>query len=216
MNGEAQHYWDRKAAQATFTHPLHLPWLAALPKQARILDYGCGYGRVLAELRDAGWRNGVGVDFSAAMIERGRRDHPGLDLRSVSGTRVAEPDGAFAAALLFAVLTTMPGDAEQAAVMAEIQRVLAPGGWLYLSDYLLQDDERSLARYRAGQARHGVLGVWDREDGGVFRHQTREALDRLLAGFEVVAERQVQTVTFSGAPAVAIQVLARRCVDEGA
>jgi SAM-dependent methyltransferase len=210
LSGAAQRYWDEKAAQLTFTHPLNPDWLADLPKQARILDYGCGYGRTLAELRDAGWRNSVGADFSAGMIERGRREHPGLELRAISKTRIDEPDGAFDVAFLFAVLTCIPGDADQLAVVAELQRLLAPGGWLYLSDYLLQDDARSLARYRDGEARHGVYGVWDREDGGVFRHQTHAGLARLLVSFEAVAERQVETTTLSGAPATMIQVLARR------
>jgi SAM-dependent methyltransferase len=215
MPAGSARYWDEKSGQViTFAHPLHLPWLEALPKTARILDYGCGYGRTLAELRDAGWRGGVGVDASAGMIGRGRREHPDLDLRVVG--EIAEPDGAFDAALLFAVLTTIPDDAEQAAMMAALTRLLAPGGWLYLSDYPLQDDERSLARYRAGAARHGLYGVWDREDGAVFRHHSRERLDQLLAGFEVVAERQVQTVTFSGAPATAIQLLARKRSDQPA
>jgi SAM-dependent methyltransferase len=164
-------YWDANAAALTFTHPLNLDWLPALPKAARILDYGCGYGRTLA---------------------------------------VAEPDGAYDAVILFAVLTTIPDDDEQRALMAELRRLIRPGGLLYVSDYLLQTDARNLARYEAGAARHGVYGVWDREDGGVFRHQTRAALDDLMEGFELVAEADVATTTFSGAPATAIQRLARR------
>jgi SAM-dependent methyltransferase len=209
LSAQAPRYWDEKAGQVAFTHPLNLDWLAELPKRARILDYGCGYGRTLAELGDAGWRNGVGVDFSSGMIERGRREHPDLHLHTIDSTRLDEPDGAFDAALLFAVLTTIPDDADQLAVMAELKRLLAPGGWLYLSDYLLQEDERSLKRYRAGAPGYDVYGVWYREDGAVFRHHTRDGLERLLAGFEVIAERQVETTTFSGAPAVAFQVLAR-------
>ena len=45
-------------------------WLESLPTTARVLDYGCGYGRTLAELRDVGWRNAVGVDFSREMVSR--------------------------------------------------------------------------------------------------------------------------------------------------
>jgi SAM-dependent methyltransferase len=216
LNAKAQRYWDEKATQVSFTHPLNLDWLVQVPQSARILDYGCGYGRTLAELTDAGWRNCVGVDFSLAMIARGRRERPDLRLCELDSPRCAEPDAAFELALLFAVLTTIADEADQLAVMAELRRLLEPGGWLYLSDYLVQADERSLARYRAGEARHGVHGVhgvWDREDGGVFRHQTREGLNRLLAGFEVIAERQVETNTFSGAKAVAIQVLAQRRAD---
>jgi hypothetical protein len=94
--------------------------------------------------------------------------------------------------------------------MSELRRLLAPGGLVYLSDYLLQQSDRYLERYRRGLGRHGVFGVWDREDGGVFRHFTPERLTALLTGFELIAEREVETRTLSGAPAIAIQKLARR------
>jgi SAM-dependent methyltransferase len=207
---DARLYWDRKAENQTFAHPLNLEWLGALPKTARILDYGCGYGRVVAELTSAGWNAAVGVDFSAAMIDRGRREHPGLDLRCVSALPLGEPAGGFDAVLAFAVLTTIPGDEDQQALMAEFRRVLKPSGLLYLSDYPLQTDDRYSARYTAGAARHGVYGVWDREDGGVFRHHSRQRLGALLAGFDTVEEREIATTTLSGSPVVAIQVLARR------
>ena len=210
MSAAGQGYWDANAAALTFTHPLNLDWLAALPKAARILDYGCGYGRTLAELAAAGWTNAAGVDFSAAMIERGRAAGPTLDLRHIAGLPLAEPDGAYDAVILFAVLTTIPDDDEQRALMAELRRLIRPGGLLYVSDYLLQTDARNLARYEAGAARHGVYGVWDRDDGGVFRHHTREALDALMDGFGLIAEAEVETTTFSGAKVTALQRVARR------
>lgn len=207
----AQQYWDAKADTAlNFVHPLAPGWFAEMPKGARILDYGCGFGRITAELAAAGW-NAVGVDFSAAMIARGRREHPGLDLRHVDRLPLAEPDGAFDAAILFAVLTTIPDLDDQRAVLAELRRLIRPGGLIAVSDYLLQTDQRYLDRYAAGERRHGVYGVWDREDGGVFRHHTRPGLDELLADFEPIAEREIETTTLSGAKATAIQRLARRC-----
>ena len=210
MSDAAQAYWDANAEAYSFAHPLERAWLAELPKGARILDYGCGYGRMTAELAAAGWR-AVGVDFSAGMIARGRRAHPQLELRQVAGLPLHEADAAFDAAIVFAVLTCVPADADQRALVAELRRLIRPGGLLYISDYLLQPGERYAARYEAGLARHGVLGVWDREDGGVFRHHAREGLDALLADFELVSEREVETVTLSGASATAIQRLARRC-----
>jgi SAM-dependent methyltransferase len=211
MSGASRAYWEANADAHSFGHPLELGWLARLPKDARILDFGCGYGRAAAELVAAGWRSVVGVDFAAGMIERGRREHPGLDLRHVDRLPIAEPDGAFDAAILIAVLTCIPDDAEQHALMAELRRLIRPGGLIYVSDYPLQTDARYAARYAAGVVRHGVDGVWDREDGGVFRHHARDRLDALMEGFEPVAEREIETRTLSGAPATAIQLLGRRC-----
>jgi SAM-dependent methyltransferase len=209
---DSRQYWDSKAENQSFAHPLNPDWLEPLPKTARILDYGCGYGRVVAELVAAGWPETVGLDFSPAMIDRGRREHPGLDLRCLSAPPLDEPAGSFDAVLVFAVLTAIPSDKDQDALMAELRRVLKPGGLLYVSDYPLQTDDRYLGRYAAGMARHGIYGVWDREDGGVFRHHPHERLDSLLAGFDTLGRREIATVTLSGSPAVAIQILARRPV----
>jgi len=210
VSRQAQRYWDANAEAAAFTHPLGLDWLADLPKDARILDYGCGYGRTVGELVDAGWRGAVGVDFAPAMIERGRRARPDLDLRCVGALPLAEPGGAFDLVILFAVLTTIPDGAAQRALVAELRRVLRPGGLIYVSDYPLQTDARNVARYQAGAARGWTYGVWDRGDGGVFRHHTRPWLAELLSGFDLLAEREIATTTFSGAAVTAIQLLGRR------
>ena len=47
-----------------------------IPEGLRVLDLGCGDGRLLAALQPS---RGVGVDFSAAMIEQARRRRPNLE-----------------------------------------------------------------------------------------------------------------------------------------
>ncbi|MGW2635350.1 class I SAM-dependent methyltransferase [Streptomyces sp. NPDC001348] len=71
-------YWDAAAATKTFTHPLHLPWLDGISRHAAILDYGCGYGRIMKELELHGFGDLTGVDASPAMISRARRLHPSM------------------------------------------------------------------------------------------------------------------------------------------
>ncbi|WP_129667130.1 class I SAM-dependent methyltransferase [Phytoactinopolyspora endophytica] len=51
---------------------------AMLPRAARVLDAGCGTGRVGAELHARG-HTVVGVDADPALIEAARADHPGPD-----------------------------------------------------------------------------------------------------------------------------------------
>ncbi|MEW2495145.1 class I SAM-dependent methyltransferase [Streptomyces nodosus] len=59
-------YWDAAVATKTFTHPLHLPWLDRAGRHAAILDYGCGYGRIMKELEQRGFSDLTGVDASPA------------------------------------------------------------------------------------------------------------------------------------------------------
>ena len=48
-------YWDSVGATKTFGHPVEFDWLDKLDSTARILDYGCGYGRVTSLLHKHGF-----------------------------------------------------------------------------------------------------------------------------------------------------------------
>ena len=110
-------YWDRVADQKHFSHPLRLDWLEKYSnRQARILDYGCGYGRTLAELSNAGYENLFGMDFSEAMLRRCRREVPQSKLIRNDGNALPLKYSSFDAVLLFAVLTCIPD--------SNVQRVL--------------------------------------------------------------------------------------------
>jgi SAM-dependent methyltransferase len=207
--GGAPGYWDRVAEEKTFTHPLNAAWLERwVAADARILDYGCGYGRTLSDLAALGYTNTAGIDRSAAMIARGRRERPELDLR-VAGDAAPFADQSFDVVLLFAVLTCIAADADQRGLIADIVRLLRPGGLIYVSDMPLQPDERNRARYEAGAGRVGVYGVFESEDGGVLRHHAEPHFDALLAGFEPVERQAIAIRTMNGNPATAVQILAR-------
>lgn len=64
-------YWDDVAESSYFEDPLNFEILEGhLPKSARILDLGCGYGRLIEQLIDRGYTNVEGADTSARMVER--------------------------------------------------------------------------------------------------------------------------------------------------
>jgi SAM-dependent methyltransferase len=135
-------YWDREGTTKTFSHPVNLDRLREnLGPEGTILDYGCGYGRVTAMLFEMGYRGLTGVDSSQGMIEKARAMHPHLSFLRIEPPTVPFPDASFDAALLFAVLTCIPGDEDQKAVINELYRVVRPGGIIYISDYWLQSDD---------------------------------------------------------------------------
>ncbi|WP_043263814.1 class I SAM-dependent methyltransferase [Streptomyces sp. CT34] len=206
-------FWETTGAAKTFTHPLDPALLAEfVPPAARVLDYGCGYGRLTAELAGLGYGAVCGVDPSAALIARGRREHPGLELLHRPGLPLPFEDASFDAALLFAVLTCVPEDAAQRAIAGELGRLVRPGGVLYLSDVPLQADARNQERYGRFADRYGTYGVFATDEGGVFRHHPPERLRELLrsAGFSVVREHRETVVTLSGRTAERLQIMARR------
>ncbi|MFF4953744.1 class I SAM-dependent methyltransferase [Streptomyces chattanoogensis] len=216
---DAAGFWETTGAAKTFTHPLDPELLAEfVPRTARVLDYGCGYGRLTAELAGLGYRSVLGVDVSAALVERGRREHPGVDLRRWAGFPLPFEDGAFDAALLFAVLTCVRQDADQTAIVQELGRLVRPGGVLYLSDVPLQSDPFNRERYERFAQRYGTYGVFETPDGGVFRHHPPERLRGLVraAGFETVRERQDTVRTLDGHIVGRLGIVARRVRPAGA
>ncbi len=88
------------------------------------LDLGCGTGFVTASLAARGWR-AVGVDFSSPMLAAARAVSP--DAALVRARAEALPVSAGRASLVTAG-TAFHWMAPQPTV-AEIARVLAPGGW---------------------------------------------------------------------------------------
>lgn len=216
-------YWEAAGASKDFTHALDPELLAAyVPRAARVLDYGCGYGRLTAELTALGYAEVHGVDPSRAMIERGRRAHPGLRSRLAHQTAIPLPradgyaDGSYDAALLFVVLNCVPDDADQRAIVRELARLVRPGGVLYVSDVPVQGDPRNVRRYdeHAAQAPPGgpPYGVFTTPDGGLFRHHAPGHVRELLHahGFAVEEERTGHSATLRGHTAGHVQTIARR------
>jgi SAM-dependent methyltransferase len=207
-----QTYWNGVAGTKTFTHPLLTDRLGEyVPPDGKILDYGCGYGRTCAFLRESGYGQAVGVDISAAMIREGLALHPGLDLRHIQGGPLPFPDQAFDACLLLAVLNCIPTDNGQKDLMRELSRVLRPGGILYLSDYPLQTDARNTERYDRFESEFGIYGVFRLSEGAVFRHHDMAWIYELLSPLDIVMEETMDVLTMNGSRAAIFQIMAKKC-----
>lgn len=97
----------------------------------RVLDAGCGTGRHTVWLARQGARV-IGVDPSAEMLARARPKCPGVDFREGTFAPLPIPDRSVDLALNALVLEHLP---EVATPIAELARVLVPGGALVVSVY---------------------------------------------------------------------------------
>lgn len=198
--------WDALAPGAVFSHPLDLPgWSARVLPGARVLDLGCGYGRATRELADAGYRV-VGADSSPAMLARARVERPDLELVRLTPGPLPFADESFDAACLLAVLTCVPDPDDREGLAAELVRVLRPGGWLFVSDLLVQSDERNRLRYAAGFAKFGAPGTFELPDGPVLKHFETDELGELFDAFHPDEEAPFDVTTMRGNVAHAIRI----------
>jgi SAM-dependent methyltransferase len=206
-------YWNRVANEKCFSHPLRVDWLPEYSnKQARILDYGCGYGRTLAELSEVGYENLAGVDFSEAMLARARLAVPKAGLVRNDGHTLPFKNESFDAILLFAVLTCIPDNSEQRQLLGEVKRVLRPGGLLYVSDLLVNKDPRNRERYERDEEKYDCYGVFELPEGVVVRHHSKAWIEELTLSFRQLEYREFTVTTMNGNASAAFQYLGRKTV----
>ncbi|MFF9049204.1 class I SAM-dependent methyltransferase [Streptomyces parvulus] len=147
-----------------------------VPRGARVLDAGCGTGRVLIELARLGYE-GVGVDRDASMLAVARRAAPKLtwleaDLSEFDPAAAGIAPGfdlVVAAGNVFPLLA--PGT--EAGVAAALARTLKPGGLLVAGfgldrEHLPVPPGLTLSQYDAHCAAAGLtlidrFATWDAE-----------------------------------------------------
>jgi SAM-dependent methyltransferase len=209
LNNQVE-YWNKVARGKVFSFPINLPLLKAnLSLSSKILDYGCGYGRICQILTDEGFSQVTGIDSSSEMIRRGRELYPRLSLEELPRSGLAYPEHSFDAVLLIAVLTCIPTNTGQQGLLDHLKRILRPGGLLYLCDYVLQEDGRNQERYERDEKEFGTYGVFRLPEGTVVRHHSAEWIQTLTAGFETLDLAYPEVVTMNGNRARAFQYLGR-------
>ncbi|WP_327001592.1 class I SAM-dependent methyltransferase [Dactylosporangium sp. NBC_01737] len=108
-----------------------LATFAETVRPGRVGDLGCGTGRVAAHLAGHGL-DVFGLDLSAGMVAIARERHPGLPFGVASLTALPLAGGSLTGALAwYSIVHTPP--AVLPTILAELHRVLAPGGHLLLA-----------------------------------------------------------------------------------
>ena len=159
---ERDHFWFRGFRR--FMEPLVAG--VAAGRRLEILDCGCGTGHNLQMLRRYG--RAYGIDLTWAGLQYAHKRGERKVVRATVGA-LPVPDARFDLVTSFDVLYGLPDEVERAAI-AEMVRVLKPGGWAIVN----------VAALPALRGNHSVLG-------GELRRYRRAELRRKLeaAGFRV-------------------------------
>lgn len=181
---------------------------------ASVLDIGCGAGGIdvaLVQVHGAGFVTGIDVEDDVIAHARRLIDRHGLTprigLAKVAPGPLPFPPGTFDVVFSKDSIVHIP---DKASLMAEVFRVLKPGGWFLASDWLIGHDSApspemaayvaaegldfgmaSPTRYRLAMEAAGFVGVETVSRNAWYRVQAREELARLKGAEGEAAARVV-------------------------
>ena len=149
---------------------------AVMAEDARVLDAGCGAGRMSRYLAQRGCLV-EGVDLSSNMVAMARRDHPDLVFTVGSLTDLPYPDDQFAGVMLwYSIIHTPP--AGQARIFAEVTRVLRPDGHV-------------LVGFQSGEGARDLSAAYRRLGHEIQLERYLYSADQVAAQIEAVGMREL-------------------------
>jgi SAM-dependent methyltransferase len=160
----------------------------------RVLDLGCGAGRFVRALAEAG-ADPVGVELAEGALERARRNVPGADLR-LMGDGIPLEDASVDLVWCSEVLEHVP---DTAGLLSEARRVLRTGGRLLVTTPSHDLPRRALLALLRWEPHFDPLGQH-------VRFYTRRSLGRVLDTF---AFEDVHITGIGGPPLLRETLVAR-------
>lgn len=124
-------------------------FVGGLDGRARLLDVACGTGRTLEQLRHAlPHLELTGLDLSPYYLDeaRCRLDDRHVVLVEANAEAMPSPDGAFDIATSVFLFHELPRNARRR-VLAEMYRVLRPGGMVVIVDSVQREDAADIAHF---------------------------------------------------------------------
>lgn len=160
-----------------------------------VLDMGCGTGRTTAVLKDRGFQV-TGMDYSAAMIAEARRQRPDIAFDVMDASAMSYADASFDNAFFsYNGLGFVYPEAARLKALAEVSRVLKPGGiFAYSSHRLIVPNTIGRLKNDLISLMHGYVYPYHRtaEQGdsivmiGYRGSKSRQLTQLKAAGFELV------------------------------
>jgi len=170
--------------------------LAEASKGERVLDLGCGSGRFVAALLDAG-TDAVGVELAEAALERARRNVPGAEFHALGPDgEIPLEDASVDLVWCSEVLEHVP---DTAGLLSEARRVLRTGGRLLVTTPSHDLPRRALIALARFDAHFDPLGQH-------VRFYSRRSLKRVLESF---AFEEVHLTSIGGPPGLRETLVAR-------
>jgi ubiquinone/menaquinone biosynthesis C-methylase UbiE len=190
--------WDSIAGSLSFNLEIDKHRLShEVSLNAKILDFGCGYGRITNELAVFGYKNIIGIDPSVKMIERGSQMYPELSLQHLQIQTLPYKDEAFDAVVSCAVFTCIVSDDDRMAALSEIYRVLKPSGLFHIAEFCSERTKAFTSSFGIGM-----------------RYSSPKEYRAMLRPLVFIHEQVCQTQTMSGTEVLSYRAFVKKPLDK--
>ena len=131
--------YDKIAKQFSFSRNYVWPDVLVFQKFIndgdKLLDLGCGNGRLIGLMKDMEV-DYLGVDFSEELVACAKNNFPGKKFLAMDALNLNLPGKSFDVVLCVSVFNHLPKD-KHVQFVANIKKVLKPGGYLLMSNWNL-------------------------------------------------------------------------------
>ncbi len=132
-------YWLRRKVFLRAVHSIPLKWEAA-----RVLDIGSGTGFYVDLWKQLGAQSVAGCDLTDFAVQRLRQTYPDEKFiqLDIGEKLTCEPPETYDAISAFDVLFHIVDDQRFAQAIANIHRLLSPGGWFLFSELFVHEETK--------------------------------------------------------------------------
>ncbi len=175
-----------------------------LPPHSKILDVGCGPGKLSEYLYQKDF-NVVGIDINAQALERNRKRNSHITYIEADVTQqLPFEDASFDCAVMAYVLVSVISTENEKQLASELTRILKPHGVLWIAEATHSKEYEE--RYKLGKDTLGIDNValsfsknpaTERKIERVIRHYSQQELDVLFAPLQTVSCKEVAVTSQS-------------------
>jgi len=197
-----------------FTSPL-VPkkFLKFIKKEDKILDLGCGYGRVLEYLYQESYRNLTGIDPSKKLIQRARLNLKSKNISGINlkvGTIKDIKKEKFKVIIICAVIEYIPTAQERIKFVSLLSRLLQKDGLVYIETFVRDNKNKKLYKKATEKGfSFGSLILPDKKL--ILFHDSYLGIDYLFKNkFKKVLSKKTSFSTWTGKKTEGYEVLFRK------